>query len=71
MFYAECPQCGSRVVARFNDDGRASGYCSRCKGEVAVSLPANRTVGKNEDGNYVLKEKGAIERPSDSRVHGE
>lgn len=71
VFYAECPQCGSRVVARFNDDGRASGYCSRCKGEVAVSLPANRTVGKNEDGNYVLKEKGAIERPSDSRVHGE
>lgn len=59
MFHAECPQCGSRFVARFNDDGRPFGTCPRCKGEVAVSLPVDRTVGKGEDGNYVLKEKGA------------
>ena len=58
-FHAECPQCGSRVAAKFNDDGRASGYCSICKGEMAVSLPDDRTVDKDEDGNYVLKEKGA------------
>ena len=71
MFHADCPRCGSKFVARFNGDGSAFGTCPRCKGEVAVSLPVDRTVGKNEDGNYVLKEKGAIERPSDSRVHGE
>lgn len=59
MFHAECPQCGSRFVARFNDDGRPFGTCPRSKGEVAVSLPVDRTVGKGEDGNYVLKEKGA------------
>lgn len=70
-FHAECPQCGSRFAAGFNDDGSASGYCSRCKGEVAVSLPDNRATAKNGDGNYVLIDTGAIERPSDSRVHGE
>ena len=56
-FHAECPQCGSRVAAKFNDDGRASGYCSICKGEMAVSLPDDRAIAKNGDGNYVLKEK--------------
>lgn len=71
MFHAECPQCGSRFVAKFNDDGRASGTCSRCKGEVAVSLPDNRAIAKNGDGNYVLIDTGAIERPFDSRVQGE
>lgn len=59
LFHAECPQCGSRFTAKFNDDGSASGFCLRCNGDVAVSLPDDRTVGKNEDGNYVLKEKGA------------
>ena len=57
-FHAECPQCGSRFAAKFNDDGRPFGTCLRCNGDVAVSLPDDRTVGKNEDGNYVLKEKG-------------
>lgn len=71
MFHADCPQCGSKFVARFNGDGRPFGTCSKCMEEVAVSLPDDRTVAKNEDGNYVLKEKGAIERPSNSRVHGE
>lgn len=70
-FHAECPQCGSRFAAKFNDDGRASGTCPRCKDEVAVSLPDNREIAKNGDGNYVLIDTGAIERPSDSRVHGE
>lgn len=59
MFHAECPQCGSRFVARFNDDGRPFGTCSKCMEEVAVSLPDDRTVDKDGDGNYVLKEKGA------------
>lgn len=59
LFHAECPQCGSRFVASFNDDGSASGFCLRCNGDVAVSLPDDRTVGEDEDGNYVLKEKGA------------
>ena len=63
MFHAECPQCGSRFVARFNDDGRPFGTCSKCMEEVAVSLPDDRTVGKDGDGNYVLKDTGAIERP--------
>lgn len=70
-FHAECPQCGSRVAAKFNDDGSASGFCRRCNGEVTVSLPDNRATAKNGDGNYVLIDTGAIERPSDSRVHGE
>lgn len=71
MFHAECPQCGSRFVARFNDDGRPFGTCSKCMEEVTVSLPDDRTTAKNGDGNYVLIDTGAIERPSDSRVHGE
>ena len=58
-FHAECPQCGSRVAAKFNDDGSASGFCRRCNVEVAVSLPDSRAIAKNEEGNYVLKEKGA------------
>ena len=58
LFHAKCPQCGSMFVASFNDDGSASGFCPRCNGDVAVSLPDDRTVGKDEDGNYVLKEKG-------------
>ena len=70
-FHAECPQCGSRVAAKFNDDGSASGFCRRCNGEVAVSLPDSRAIAKNEEGNYVLIDTGAIERPSDSREHGE
>lgn len=71
MFHAECPQCGSRFVARFNNDGRPFGTCSKCMEEVTVSLPDNRATAKNGDGNYVLIDTGAIERPSDSRVHGE
>ena len=71
MFHAECPQCGSKFVARFNDDGRPFGTCSKCMEEVTVSLPDNRATAKNGDGNYVLIDTGAIERPSDSRVHGE
>ena len=47
MFHAECPQCGSRFVATFNDGGRASGTCSKCKVKVAVSLPDDRTVGRS------------------------
>lgn len=57
-FHAKCPQCGSRFAAKFNDDGSASGFCRRCNGDVAVSIPDNRATARNEDGNYVLKEKG-------------
>ncbi len=51
MFHADCPQCGSRFVARFNDDGRPFGTCSKCMEEVAAPLPDNRATAKNGDGN--------------------